>query len=264
MTGKAIRCVLVALALALGMSARMVPAQADTLSDIKAQGTIRIAVPEDFPPFGTKDPSGTLIGYDIDVAHIVADDLAVDLELVPVASSDRIDALVDKRVDLVISSLGKTAERSRKIDFSHAYAPFYSGVFAPGDVKITDPSDLSGKTVGVTRGSLEETALEKIAPAGATIMQYDDNGGTISAFLSGSVDAIATGNIIAATIMETGLLRRPEPKFLISNSPCFVGVGKGEPALLKAVNSSIDKALKSGALNAIALRWLHVPLPSKL
>ncbi|TPW28878.1 transporter substrate-binding domain-containing protein [Martelella alba] len=264
MTGKAFRSVLVVLALALGISARMVPAQADTLSDIKAAGAIRIAVPEDFPPFGTEDPSGALVGYDIDVAQLVADDLAVRLVLVPVASNERIDALVSKRVDLIISSLGKTRERSQAIDFSHAYAPFYSGIFAPSDIKITDPSDLAGKTVGVTRGSIEDLALADIAPADATIMRYDDNGATIAAFLSGSVDAIATGNIIAATIMETGLLRRPEPKFLISNSPCYIGVGKGEPALLKAVNSSIDKALKSGALNAIALRWLHVPLPSRL
>ena len=96
--------------------------------------------------------------------------------------------------------------------------------------------DLSGKTVGVTRGSVEDLELTKIAPADATIKRYEDNNGTISAFLSGQVDVIASGNVVAAAILARNPPKRPEIKFLIKNSPCYVGLNKDEPMLLAKVN----------------------------
>lgn len=63
-------------------------------------------------------------GYDIDVAKLIADKLGVKVELVPVTSANRVPYLQTNKVDLVISSLGKNAEREKVIDFSTAYAPF--------------------------------------------------------------------------------------------------------------------------------------------
>ncbi len=72
----------------------------------------------------------------------------------------------------------------------------------PEDVAISAAGDLSGKVVGVTRGSIEDLELSEIAPKDATLKRYEDNNGTISAFLSGQVEAIATGNVVAAAIIE--------------------------------------------------------------
>ncbi|MEJ2037023.1 MAG: transporter substrate-binding domain-containing protein [Maritimibacter sp.] len=192
---------------------------ADALADITAAGKIRVAVPQDFPPFGSVGAEMKPQGYDIDMASLIADKLGVDVELVPVTSANRIPYLQTNKVDIVISSMGKNAERDAVIDFSDAYAPFYNGVFAPADVAISAPADMSGKVVGVTRGSIEDLELSKIAPEDATLKRYEDNSGTISAFLSGQVDAIATGNVVAAAIIERNPPKRPEMKFLVKNSP---------------------------------------------
>ena len=69
----------------------------------------------------------------------------------------------------MISSLGKNPDRAKVIDFSDAYAPFFNGVFGPGDAKVVKAADLSGKVLGVTRGSVEDLELTKIAPADLTI-----------------------------------------------------------------------------------------------
>ncbi|RYF44501.1 MAG: transporter substrate-binding domain-containing protein, partial [Comamonadaceae bacterium] len=169
-----------------------------------------------------------------------------------------------RKVDLVISSLGKNAEREKAIDFSDAYAPFFNGVFGPADLKVAGADDLAGKTVGVTRGAIEDIELSKIAPASATIRRYEDNNGTITAFLSGQVQLVATGNVVAAAILARNPPKKPENKFLIKNSPCYIGLNKDEPALLAKVNAVLLAAKADGSLSQISQKWLGAALPADL
>jgi polar amino acid transport system substrate-binding protein len=238
-------------------------AHADALDNIARAGVLKVAVPEDYPPFGSVGPDLKPQGYDIDTAALLAKSMNVKLELVPVNSANRIPYLQTSKVDLVISSLGKTPEREKVIDFSTAYAPYYQGVFGPADLKVSGPADLTGKTVGATRGALEEIALTQMAP-NATIKRFEDNNATISAFLSGQVQLIAAGNIVAAAILAKNPPRRPEPKFVIKNSPCFVGMNKNEPRLQQKVDAAIAQAKHDGTLNAMSKKWFGTALPTDL
>jgi polar amino acid transport system substrate-binding protein len=240
------------------------PACADALDDIMKAGVLKVAVPQDFPPFGSVGSDLKPVGYDIDMATLLAKEMGVKVEIVPVASANRIPYLTTKKVDLVISSLGKNAEREKVIDFSTAYAPFFSGVFAPADTKVTKVEDLAGKTVGVTRGAIEDLELSKIAPPSVVMKRYEDNNGTISAFLSGQVELVATGNVVAAAILAKNPPKKPEVKFLIKDSPCVVGLNKGEPKLLAKIDAIIAKVKKDGQLSAISQKWLGYPIPANL
>ncbi|MGN6467795.1 MAG: transporter substrate-binding domain-containing protein [Rhizobiaceae bacterium] len=237
-------------------------AKANALTDITSRGTLRVAVPQDFPPFGTVGSDMQPIGYDIDMAKLIGDKMGVKTELVPVTSANRIPYLQTNKVDLVISSLGKNPDRAKVIDFSDAYAPFFNGVFGPADVIVKAAADLSGKTVGVTRGAIEDLELTKIAPKDVTIKRYEDNNGTISAFLSGQVDLVATGNVVAAAIIKRDPPKKPELKFLMKDSPCYVGLNKNEPELMAKVNEIIAGARKDGSLDAISEKWLGAKLPA--
>jgi polar amino acid transport system substrate-binding protein len=125
--------------------------------------------------------------------------------------------------------------------------------------------DLAGKTVGATRGAIEEQEVTTMAPSSATVKRYEDNNATISAFISGQVDLIATGNVIAAAIAEKAPpARKPVVKFVIKDSPCYVGLNKDEPKLLAKVNEIIAKAKSSGELSKISEKWLKAPLPASL
>lgn len=239
-------------------------AQADVLADAVKRGTLRVAVPQDFPPFGTVGPDLKPRGYDIDVANLIGRELGLKVELIPVSSTNRIPYLTTGKADLVISSLGKNPDREKVIDFSVAYAPFFNGVFGPADVAIKAAADTAGKTVGVTRGSVEDLEFSKIAPASVNIKRFEDNNATISAYLSGQVQLIATGNVVAAAVNERTKIRRLDTKFLIKNSPCYVGVNKGEAAMLAKVNEIIGKLKANGELNQVSQRWLQAPLPAGL
>jgi len=239
-------------------------AQAEALDDIMKAGVLKVAVPQDFPPFGSVGSDMAPKGYDVDMANLVGKAMGVKVELVPVTSANRIPYLQTKKVDLVISSLGKNAEREKVIDFSNAYAPFFNGVFGPKDQAVAKAEDLAGKTIGVTRGAVEDLKLTEIAPQSATIKRYEDNNGTISAFLSGQVQLVATGNVVAAAILARNPPKKPEIKFLIANSPCYVGMNKSEPKLMEKVNAIIAAARKDGSLNAIAQKWLAQDLPADI
>jgi polar amino acid transport system substrate-binding protein len=238
------------------------PAKAGALDDITKAGVIKIAVPQDFAPFGSAGPDLKPVGYDIDMANYIGKQLGVKVEIVPVTSANRIPYLQTKKVDLVISSLGKNPEREKVIDFSNAYAPFFSGVYGTKDIAVTKVDDLAGKTVGATRGAIEEQELSKTIPASGTVKRYEDNNATISAFISGQVDLIATGNTVAAAIAAKSPSRKPELKFVIKNSPCYVGLNKGEPELLAKLNEIIATAKSSGALEKMSQTWLKASLPA--
>lgn len=237
---------------------------ADALDDILKSRTLRVAVPQDFPPFGSVGIDLKPVGYDIDTAKLIARQLGVGLEIVPVSSANRIAYLTTRKVDMVISSLGKNAEREKVLDFSSAYAPFFNGVFGLTNQKVGKIEDLAGKTVGVTRGAIEDLELSKIAPASTTIKRFEDNNTTISAYLSGQVALIATGNIVAANISEKQPGKKLDVKFLIKNSPCYIGINKHEDTLVARVNLILAQAKKDGSLNIVANKWLKAPLPANL
>jgi len=252
------------LASTLVLTALAPSAHADALANIAKSGTIRIAVPQDFPPFGSVGADMKPSGYDIDFANLIGKELGAKVELVPVSSANRVPFLTTGKVDLVISSMGKNPEREKVIDFSVAYAPFFNGIFGPDEIKASKADELAGKTISVTRGSVEDLELSKIAPASAVIKRFEDNNATITAYLSGQTQLIATGNVVAAAVNERSKLRRLSTKFLIKDSPCFVGLAKGETALQAKVNEIIAKTKKNGTLNDISQRWLHAALPAGL
>jgi len=237
-------------------------ARADALDDIMKAKVIKVAVPQDFAPFGSAGPDLKPVGYDIDMANLIGKELGVKVEIIPVTSANRIPYLQTKKAHIVISSLGKNPEREKVIDFSVAYAPFFSGVYGTKEIAVGKVEELAGKTIGATRGAIEEQEVSKAVPSSTTVKRYEDNNATISAFISGQVDLIATGNVVAASIAEKSKARPPVLKFVIKDSPCYIGMNKDEPKLMAKVNEIIAKAKASGELNTISQKWLKADLPA--
>ncbi|WP_153788115.1 MULTISPECIES: transporter substrate-binding domain-containing protein [Pseudomonas] len=237
-------------------------AHADTLSDISQRGVLKVAVPQDFPPFGSVGPDLKPRGLDIDTAQLLADKLGVKLALTPVNSTNRIPFLTTGKVDLVISSLGKNPEREKVVDFSKPYAPFYLGVFGPEASSIDTLDALNGKTISVTRGAIEDMELSAVAPQGATIKRFEDNNSTIAAYLSGQVDLIASGSVVMSAIAAKNPAKVPVLKLKLKDSPVYVGMAKEQPALRAKVDEILVQAKADGSLGRNAEKWLKQPLPA--
>ncbi len=237
-------------------------ALASSLDNIIEAGTIRIAVPQDFAPFGSVDASGNLEGYDIDVATLIAEDLGVELELVPVTSDNRIPFLQTNKADLVISSMGANPERAKSIFFSIPYAPFFSGIYGAADIAdVGSFTDLSGYRVGVTQGTLEDLELSDAVADDVQIERFADNSLTASSLISGQVDMIATGNVVAAELAKNNPDQNIEGKFIIKESPAHIGLRRGEVDLLQWVNTFVYHKRLGGELDDFSQKWLGEPLP---
>ena len=116
---------------------------------------------------------------------------------------------------------------------------------------------MAGKTLSVTRGAIEDLELKKkIAPASADVKRFEDNNATVSAFVAGQVQAIATGASVAGNMMARNPALNTEFKFVLKDSPNFISVGKGEDKLRLAVNKIIAEAKASGELDKMASKWL--------
>lgn len=232
-------------------------AQAQTALDtITKSKTIKIAIPTDYPPYGFVGPDMKPQGLDVAVAELIAAKLGVKAELVPVTSANRIPYLQTKKADLVISTLGKNPEREKVINFSAAYAPFYQAVFAAKSLTIKSWADLAGKTVAVTRGAMEDQELAKVAPPTLEYKRFEDNNATIAAFAAGQTQLLATSAAVAGNLMQRNPGLNTEYKLLLKDSPCYVGVAKGEDALLAKVNQIIAAAKAAGELEALSKKWL--------
>jgi polar amino acid transport system substrate-binding protein len=250
----------IASAIALASLATTGLATAQTaLDDVMKSKSIKIAVPTDFPPYGFVGTDLQPQGLDVDMAKLIATKLVAKVELVPVTSANRIPYLQTRKADLVISTLGKNPERLAVIDFTVAYSPFFQAVFAAKSMPLASFADLAGKSVGVTRGAIEDQELTKLAPPTADIKRFEDNNGTVSAFVSGQVQVIATGASVAGNLMARNPQLNTEYKLLLKDSPNFIGVAKGEDALRTKVNEVILAAKKAGELDAMAKKWLGRP-----
>lgn len=240
------------------------PAGAATniLDKIVAAKTIKIAVPEDTPLFGSLAADGKYEGYDIDIANMIAKDMGVTAELVPVSSQNRIPYLTSGKVDLVISSMGIKPERALVINFSNPYAPFFWAVYGSADKQVSNVEEAKSYKVGATLGTLEEIAFSEAAGEDANIMRFDDQATTVQAFVTGQVDLIVTGNAIAAQIMKDHPEMNVESKFILQQSPCHIGVRRGDEALLTWVNAFIYYHTLNKDLDKLSMKWFGEPLPA--
>ena len=108
----------------------------NALDDVLKAKTIKIAIPTDYPPYGYVGIDLQPQGLDIEMANYIGQKLGVKVELIPVISANRIPYLQTKKADLVISTLGKNAEREKVIDFTSAYSPFFQAVFAARSKRV--------------------------------------------------------------------------------------------------------------------------------
>lgn len=124
-------------------------AMAQSAAEIQKKGQLTVGLLVDFPPYGTTNAQNQPDGYDADVARLLAKDLGVRLNLVPVTGPNRIPFLLTNKVDLLVASLAITPERARQVDFSAPYATATVILYGAKKLDIRSAADLKGRRIGV-------------------------------------------------------------------------------------------------------------------
>lgn len=179
-------------------------AGADTLDKIASAGKIVVGVKNDYRPWGYLDANGNIVGLEIDLARDIAQRLGVELELVPVVASNRMEFLQQGRIDLIIATLGDNPQRREVVGMVEPnYYAAGANVLAPKSAGLKDWADLEGKDLCAIQGSYY---LREISQKyGANIVAFAGVPEATSALTNGS----CVGLVYDSTWVESQLMTEP-------------------------------------------------------
>jgi polar amino acid transport system substrate-binding protein len=250
---------LFSIAIAALLASAAVQAQT-ALDDVLKSKTLKVAIPTDSAPYGYVGTDLKPIGLDIDMANYIGKKLGVAVELVPVTSANRIPALQTRKADLVISTLGKNAEREKVIDFTIAYSPFFQAVFGP---KTLPRQELRRPGRQVRGRDARRDGRPGTGQGGPALHRHQTLRGQQRHHrclrFAGQVQFVALGASVAGNMMAKNPQLDSEYKLLLKDSPNFIGVAKGEDKLRTRVNEIIAEAKKNGDIDTMAKKWLGRP-----
>ncbi|AFR99381.1 cysteine ABC transporter substrate-binding protein [Lentilactobacillus buchneri] len=214
-----------------------------SVQQIKKNGTIRIAVFGDLPPYGWVNKDGKRVGYDVTLAHQVAKDLGVKVKFVQVNANNRVDALNSNKVDLVLANFTVTPERKQVIDFTKPYMKVSVGVVSPKNKAITKASQLKGKNVIVTKGTTAENYFTSKQPD-VKLLKFDSKTQQFNALKNGRGVALADDNSYLYAWSKDNPNYTVGIKSIGPKSYIAPAVKKGNKSLLDWTNKEINKLTK--------------------
>jgi polar amino acid transport system substrate-binding protein len=191
----------------------------------------------------------------------MAKDMGVELEFIQVPSTGRIPSLLAGRADVTIASISVTTDRAKAVMYCHPDGALSIVVFGPRNVAIKAPADLAGKRIGITRATLEEATVPKMAPPGTNIVWFDEIGATIQALLSGQVDAVAMSSFAGKTVADGNPDKEIETKLTVTTAYYAPIVRHGDFELREWINTWIFVNTQNGTLATLYKKYTGVDLP---
>ena len=243
---------------------------------------IRIGTEGAYPPWNSKDASGKLIGFEVELAWTLCRYIGQQCEIVEQDWDGMIPALIMRKFDAIMAGMSITDERKKAINFSQGYADEVASLAVmkgsnlegmqtseginlstkSGAVKKdlkTITSALAGKTVCVQTATIHQNFLESGDVGKVNVRTYKTQDEVNLDLTSGRCDVA-----LAAAVAFTDYAEKSgKPVALVG--PTFsggafgngvgVGIRKDDTELLKAFNSAINKARKNGDISRIATKW---------
>ncbi|MFF5444613.1 glutamate ABC transporter substrate-binding protein [Streptomyces sp. NPDC012888] len=220
---------------------------------IKAAGKLVAGVDQNSYRWGYRDPAtGQLTGFDIDLVRAIAQDVLGDPDAViyrAIPTSERIPALKEGRVDIVVRTMTINCERLEEVAFSTAYFEAGQQVLAPRNTSITGyDTSLKGRRICTAAGSTAEAALVKQS-YGSVPVSVPNQLDCLVRLQLGQVDGIVTDNALAAGQAAQ------DPSVMLVGTPFtreYYGVAMNKEAtdLVRRVNKVLEGYRAGGGSSA--------------
>ncbi|WP_432810243.1 ABC transporter substrate-binding protein/permease [Pantanalinema sp. GBBB05] len=226
---------------------------------------LQMGTSADYKPFEFHDTSGgedKIVGFDVDIARRLSEDLGFKLEIVDMDFNGLIPALQSQRVDFVMAGMTPTPERKRNIDFSQIYYEAKNTIIAKQNNSLTTIASLYGKTVGAQLGSTQEEAVKTMNQEAAKQKKPAINLVTRNR-VSELIQEIKANRIDAAIVEDTvaqgytGVY--PDLQFsVIENNEGGYAIAfpKGS-TLVAPFNKVLATMKKDGTLERFAKKWFE-------
>lgn len=230
---------------------------------IRQRGRLIVGLDQGSNLFSFRDPSsGQLTGFDVDLAREIASDIFGDpqqVEFRSLTSANRLEALENDQVDVVIRSMSITCERRERVTFSLPYFQAYQRVLAVRGSGISDIDHLEGRRVCVAAGTTSASRLWAEVTR-LTVLSVNTWADCLVAIQQNQVDAITTDDAILVGITaQDPYLEIVGPR--LDAEPYGVGIAKSTPqnntdGLVRQVNSTLERIRSDGTWDRMYSRWL--------
>jgi len=252
------------------------------IGNVFAADKIKIGTEGAYPPWNSKDASGKLIGFEVELAYTLCRYIGKQCVIVEQDWDGMIPALIMRKFDAIMAGMSITDERKKAINFSQGYADEVAslavmkgssleGLDTPAGINLTKPNAaakkalktltaaLAGKTVCVQTATIHQNFLDSGDVGKVNVRTYKTQDEVNLDLASGRCDAALAAAVAFSDYAEKS------GKPVVLTGPTFsggafgngvgVGIRKNDTELLKAFNTAINKARKNGDISRIATKW---------
>jgi polar amino acid transport system substrate-binding protein len=250
------------LSAAFGLAAQAQQPQGGILADVLKRGVLRVATVGGNPPYSTVGPDGKPVGYDIDIANLLAEQLKLKIEFTVTDSPGRITALQTHKVDVTFANFTANVERSKVIAFTDPYLVVGSIYMVPKDSPIQSVEQLNDAKykVSMPRGGTAEGIITASAPKVQKV-RFDTVNDAFLAMQSGQVDAH-----LQDSLQNADYLAKNQGKFRNlpgnwSYEEISIGLPAGDFDWWRVLNIFVKNLNASGENNRLFKKWFNYDMP---
>jgi polar amino acid transport system substrate-binding protein len=241
-------------------------AQARTLDEIIASGTIKIGINPNSPPMSSIGKGNAFEGFDIDVGNAIAKAMGIKAEFVPTEVAQRIPFLTSGQADIMLGALTRNPARALLVDFTVPLHTESMSMMATEKLPIKSWTELNDEkyTYVTVRSTWTVDFLKEKLPK-AKVLLVDANADAVRAVAQGRADAM----VDLLDFYWAFTKNYPDVKFTRSNDTvytayCAIGVPKGNPGLVNFLNTQIYAMQSGGEIDVMWEKWFGTPMMVKV
>lgn len=241
-------------------AADLAPMPRSTLNAILQRGELRVGLDAGYMPFEMRDKKGDIIGFDIDLARLMARYMGVKLTIVNTQWDGIIPALLTDKFDVLMGGMTITPERNLKVNFCDPYVMIGQTILLrrglEGSIKSYRDLNNSKYTISTKLGTTGDIAAHRYLPR-ARIRQFESESDGAMEVRSGRVDGYVYDlpfNAIYAAQNPDKVVHLKEP---FTQEALGWAVRKGDPDILNWLNNFLAQSRRDGTYDALYKKWFE-------
>lgn len=221
-------------------------------------GVLMVGTEIGYPPMEYFDADGaTPIGFDMELAQALADEMGLKLEIVDTAWDGIFAGVATDKYDVILSCVSWTEGRNAEYNLSKTYVANAPVVVVPNESTIADVADLAGKSVAVQMETTADYLIQEKMQEGldTDLRQYEKVINAFDEIKAGRVDAVCTDSVVAAYYLGDQAANYKTVWQSPDKEPICMCLKKGNDELQAALESTLDTLKANGKLGEISMKY---------
>lgn len=247
--------------LALAVAMPVTALAGNTLEQVVDSKVLRVGMSGNQPPLNMVNRSGGIMGLDVDLAKALAGAMQVKLEIKPIPFGDLMTALEEGQIDMVISGMSITAERTRNVSFVGPYMMSGKSILTKdttlASISASEEVNRKGLKLAALTNSTSASFVSRVAPEAELIQVVDYDEGVAMVREDRADALVADMPICQLSVMrypDAGLVTLKQP---LTVEPIGIAVSRNDPQFLNLVDNFLEAYGRIGVLAQLRKRWLE-------